>query len=281
MSYILDALKKSDRERKQGEIPGLQSDHGARHGRQKKERKSPLWIWLAAGSVLGLAALALYWGMQRSNIVLQEKLVALENSVGQLKKQPGVDIAPQAGVAEETLSQPMISKGYSDAESTIASKDGGRGQIPAAQEVGAGEAAVQPSVIESENTKRLVATSTQQPGREEKIVIKAENISPKSQTEPVAVPSQSVAPDVGAEAETLLGALPFVQDLPSDVQKILPPLKVAGHVYAKDAAKRMVMINNRICREGDLVENQLYLEQIVWEGVVLRYQEIRFRMNLL
>jgi len=40
------------------------------------------------------------------------------------------------------------------------------------------------------------------------------------------------------------------------------------------------MINNRICREGDLVENQLVLEQIVWEGVVMRYQDIRFRLNL-
>jgi general secretion pathway protein B len=275
MSYILDALKKSDRERKQGEIPGLQSDHGARHGQQGKEKNSSLWIWLAAGSVLGLAALALYWGMQRSNIVLQEKLVALENSVGQLKKQPGVDIAPQAEVTEEAQPQAVTSK-----RNNAASKDGGSGQFPAAQEAGAGEAFAQPSVIESENTKRL-ATSIQQPGREEEIVIKTENISPKSQPAPVTVPPQSVEPDIGAEEETLSGALPFVQDLPSDVQKILPPLKVAGHVYAKDAAKRMVMINNRICREGDLVDNQLYLEQIVWEGVVLRYQEIRFRMNLL
>jgi len=234
-----------------------------------------LWIWLAAGSVLGLAALALYWGMQRSNIVLQEKLVALENSVGQLKKQPGVDIAPQAEVTEEAQPQAVTSK-----RNNAASKDGGSGQFPAAQEAGAGEAFAQPSVIESENTKRL-ATSIQQPGREEEIVIKTENISPKSQPAPVTVPPQSVEPDIGAEEETLSGALPFVQDLPSDVQKILPPLKVAGHVYAKDAAKRMVMINNRICREGDLVDNQLYLEQIVWEGVVLRYQEIRFRMNLL
>jgi hypothetical protein len=55
---------------------------------------------------------------------------------------------------------------------------------------------------------------------------------------------------------------------------------LAGHVYAKERAKRMVIINNRICREGDLVENQLVLEHIIWEGVVFKFQEIRFRVNL-
>jgi hypothetical protein len=101
--------------------------------------------------------------------------------------------------------------------------------------------------------------------REEKTVIRPED-----------VPRKVVQQDVSEMAEIL----PLVQDLPSSVQKSLPHLKLAGHVYSKDAARRMIIINDRICREGDLVENQLYLEQILWEGVVLRYQELRFRMNL-
>jgi len=52
-------------------------------------------------------------------------------------------------------------------------------------------------------------------------------------------------------------------------------------VFSENAAKRMIIINNRICREGDMVEDGLFLDRIIWEGVVLRYQEIRFRMNLL
>lgn len=76
-------------------------------------------------------------------------------------------------------------------------------------------------------------------------------------------------------------SLPLMQDLPDNIRKRLPPLTLAGHVFSENAAKRMIIINNRICREGDMVEDGLFLDRIIWEGVVLRYQEIRFRMNLL
>jgi general secretion pathway protein B len=109
------------------------------------------------------------------------------------------------------------------------------------------------------------------PAGEEKTVIRPENLPVKLQAEVVAV-----EPD----GEDAVGS-PLMHDLPEAVQKLLPPLKLAGHVYAEEAAKRMIIINNRICREGDLVENHLVLEEILWEGVVLRYQDIRFRIKLL
>jgi len=87
-----------------------------------------------------------------------------------------------------------------------------------------------------------------------------------------------------AELETAsqqTDSLPLMQDLPANIRQRLPPLTLAGHVFSENAAKRMIIINNRICREGDMVEDGLFLDRIIWEGVVLRYQEIRFRMNLL
>jgi len=90
-----------------------------------------------------------------------------------------------------------------------------------------------------------------------------------------------VTPEGAPEGEKDAVGPPLMDDLPEAVRKLLPPLKLAGHVYAKEAAKRMIIINNRICREGDLVENHLILEEILWEGVVLRFQDIRFRVKLL
>jgi general secretion pathway protein B len=263
MSYILDALKKSDRERKQGEVPDLQSDHGFRSGHGKREKRSSLWIWLSGGVLLTLSALVLYWGMQRNSVALQEKVSALEKSVVQLKEQPAPVALHPLVVKEETVPQPLRGEEKDNPAVTPA---------PAVPQ----KAVLQPLVIETENDKGLVTDKAQQPVIEEKTVIKPEDAPRKSQPKVVA-PPRSVAPEVASEKAE---ALPLVQDLPASVQKILPPLKLAGHVYAKDATKRMIMINNRICREGDLVENQLVLEQIVWEGVVLRYQDIRFRLNL-
>jgi general secretion pathway protein B len=264
MSYILEALKKSDRERRQGEVPDLQSDHGPRPGHRQRGKKFFLWIWLAGGVLLSLSALVLYWGMQRNSVALQEKISALEKSVVQLKEQPVPVAVPSPVVKEETVPQPPRGE-EKDNPVVIA--------VPAVPQ----KVDSQPLVMETEEDKRLMADNAPQPVMEEKTVIKPENIPQKTPPQVVASPPRSVAAEVASEKAE---ALPLVQDLPDSVQKMLPPIKLAGHVYAKDAAKRMIMINDKICHEGDLLANQLVLEQIVWEGVVLRYQDIRFRMKL-
>jgi len=246
MSYILEALKKSDRERRQGEIPGLQSVHSLQSGHGQREGKFPLWKWLLVSLLAVLSALLLYWGMQRESLAMQEKISALEKSVVQLKEQPlPVAADPPAALHHRASKEAVVAL---------------------------------PLVMETEADTGLMAEKSQQAVTEEETVIRAVDLPRKVQRNGVVPPPKSVEQEVAAETAE---ALPLVQDLPSSVQKILPPLKLAGHVYAKDAAKRMIIINNRICREGDLVENQLYLDQILWEGVVLRYQDIRFRMNLL
>lgn len=125
-------------------------------------------------------------------------------------------------------------------------------QSPALQE----DVVLEPFVMVTEADQGLVPKNAQ-PIPEEKTVIRPEDVPRKV-------------------AETL----PLVQDLPTSVQEGLPPLKLAGHIYSEDSAKRMIIINNRICREGEMVEKQLYLEQILREGVVLRYHDLRFRMHL-
>ncbi|MBU0664401.1 MAG: general secretion pathway protein GspB [Proteobacteria bacterium] len=253
MSYILEALKKSDRERKQGEVPDLQSDHALRSGHGKREKRSSFGQWILLGVVVVLLALVVYWRMQSSSVALQEKISALEKSVVQLKEQPVPEVVHPPAITEEVVPQPP----------SVIEKD----DVPAlVQSSALGEhVALKPFVMATEDAERAVPENISDSGMKEQTVIKPGDLPPQVQQQ---VDSEAVE------------ALPLVQDLPPSVQSILPHLKLAGHVYAKDAAKRMIIINNRICREGDLVENQLYLEQILWEGVVLRYQDIRFRMNL-
>jgi general secretion pathway protein B len=251
MSYILEALKKSDRERKQGEIPDLQSVHGHRPGHGKGKKKSPLWVWLSVGVVLSLSALALYWNTQRNNMAWQEKISALEESVVQLKEQPAALVAHRPAVKEQTAQQQL--RGQADENSAVR-------QLPSLHE----DDVLQPFVMVAKADKGL-ASKNAQSVPEEKTVIRSED-----------VPRRVAPKDISEMAETV----PLVQDLPVSVQDGLPPLKLAGHIYSEDSARRMIIINNRICREGELIDNQIYLEKILRDGVVLRYQEIRFRMNI-
>lgn len=130
----------------------------------------------------------------------------------------------------------------------------------------AAEAGAKPFVMAIEADTGLEPKHVQAPVPAEKTVIRPEDL-----------PRKVAQGGVSETAETW----PLLQDLPPSVQKSLPPLKLAGHVYAEESSRRMIIINNRICREGDLVDDQLYLEEILREGVVLRYQELRFRMNIL
>ena len=65
--------------------------------------------------------------------------------------------------------------------------------------------------------------------------------------------------------------------LPVLIQKRIPALQMSLHAYNRDdKSTSMVQLNDRIMREGDMVTNNIRLEQITAEGVVLRYDGYRF-----
>ena len=74
--------------------------------------------------------------------------------------------------------------------------------------------------------------------------------------------------------------VPLLDELPVAIRAAIPDLSFAGHVYSDVPQKRLIIINNRIVREGDLVTNGLTLEKIDSEGVVLRYESSVFRVKL-
>src|SRR5262249_57442223 len=55
MSYILDALKKAERERQFAKIPTVNTVH-----RSSWDRQRPIWLWIAGAAVLANAALLIW-----------------------------------------------------------------------------------------------------------------------------------------------------------------------------------------------------------------------------
>lgn len=74
--------------------------------------------------------------------------------------------------------------------------------------------------------------------------------------------------------------VPYRVHLPQEIQKEIPQFNFAGHTYADDPKRRMIIINNKILREGDSVDSDTTLVNIIWEGVVLNYKGISFRQKI-
>jgi general secretion pathway protein B len=65
-------------------------------------------------------------------------------------------------------------------------------------------------------------------------------------------------------------------ELPPALRESLPALSVRGFVYSEDPGSRMVVINDRMLQEGDEVAPGLKLERIQPDGAVLSAKGYRF-----
>jgi len=254
MSYILDALKKSDQERKQGEIPTLESVHtdltAARSRRSARQRK---WLLLLFSACLVLVAAGLWqWRSTRVTAPTAEKTAPTE---------------PVAKVGKPTPPAPE-NAGPSDTRQPAAPT-----QTPVAEvAVPVQETAAQQPQVPVQ-VKRPSASVTI---AERTVVPPAEKIEPAPPSR--VIPSSPPPPPQTPAARD--DSPPLLKDLPPDIRKSIPEISMAGHVYSEVPARRMIMINNKIVREGERVGDQLKLLRITWDGVILRHMDTEFQIKL-
>lgn len=86
------------------------------------------------------------------------------------------------------------------------------------------------------------------------------------------------APLAGASAPPDPQTVPFLREMPSEFTRSIPELTVNIHVYAADAAQRVLYINNKPVREGEAVADGIVVESIVADGVVLQRLGTRFKL---
>jgi hypothetical protein len=99
MSYILDALRKSEKERQAGQVPGLPD-----LVTETRQPSSPRWLWLAGFGLLllNLAGLA-YWLLHR-----QEPTPPPAEVANDPVSQPAVPARPAVATADQATPQPPI-----------------------------------------------------------------------------------------------------------------------------------------------------------------------------
>ena len=235
MSYILEALKKSDKDRQREGVPDLQSDHSLPSVKREGSKPSG-WRLSAILILVAVCSGGLFWWQLTGDQELQ--LVEARDDIATLPASP---VSPPAATIQVSDVSAIPSKSV-ELSSEI------KEQI--SREVN--EAVVQAS----KKSSPVFAT------------VSEKNPEPVMNTGGRSSPRQ------------VNTALPLMEELPFEIRAAIPDLTFAGHVYADVARKRLIIINNRIVREGDLIVSGLFLEQISPDGVVLRYETTFFRVIL-
>jgi len=244
MSYILDALKKSEMQARQGELPSIHSSHT---GSAQSHR--PGWLYAlsggAAAAVLFTAAYLLLPGADETTapVVAQSPTptsTAAAQTAQAVAARPIASSPSTPAAIQPVALQPMTSQPAS----------------PPANEP------VQTVAMQPTNTQPVYQQPTAEPSTQ----------APA----PEAIPM----PDIRPQTEAAAPSIPLLSQLPVAVQESLPPIDVSGHIYDARPAARMVFINGNIHREGDMLAANLQLLGITPNGVELSFRNTAFRIEL-
>lgn len=218
MSYILDALRKSDLQRHRGAAPTLLTTHVT----AAAPKQPPLLLY-------GLMAAA---------------LVGTGMVIGWLQpwqtQQPVPAPAP-APVTLETVRKPAR-------------------ELPPPKPSIAAQSVTVPAIPNAETSGRAPKAPTGTPSR-------AVTTMPEK---PAARPAEPM------QEQSVL----TISELPPAIQQALPRMSISVHAYSPKLQDRVVMINNRMMREGQELAPGLRLEQITPDGMIFSFGGYRFRRGL-
>jgi general secretion pathway protein B len=256
MSFILDALKKSEIERQRQNVPGLMDT-----GPAARRPRFPVWaIALSALLAVNLTVLV---------------IVLARGGWPSLSARPTAETraaAPAASGAASSVPAPAPLSTVPTAP--LASAPSASSPAPLPQSVPASPSAAAPPAADSNPPDH--------------------HFSPMDAAPPVyapEVPAES-EPPAGAssaprtrERDPLLTTggdkadqevLPTISELDLTGANALPDLHLDVHVYATKPAERFVYINMRKYQEGNTLAEGPVLERIRRDGVVLDYRGVRF-----
>jgi general secretion pathway protein B len=314
MSYILDALRRADSERERSSVPTLHSQsygspplHGT--GRRATLRSPMPWILGAAGVLLAL--LAWWWLRGTPTTVAPRPTVQAPVNVPAPVVPAPATPAPAAAPSPTVVAvAPPPTSPAPAAQAQPASPTGATAAAPptspvpspapSAQSTSRAPVAAAPPATSAPPapstaparppvpTQAAPAPVTPPPARTTPPAPSANPPVYVAGQAPTAAPAAAppaaaTRPSVPPPASTTARAedrVPRRNELPPEIDRQLPPLRMSGSVYSPEASKRMVIVDGRLMFEGEQGPAGIVVERIQPKSVVLRFQNRRFLVPL-
>ena len=254
MSYILDALRKSEQLRRRGPASALLAPQAT-----SAPRRNGRWL---SQALLGVALIAggIVIGALRPWQIAEPPPAAQSGIVEPLPALPSAPSAPAPVQGREPLRSEQVLPAWNSAavgpttverEDVVEEPKGPAGQKPKAS------AATQFATKSAAREPRPAAVS--RPAKK------------TAKSEPAARATGEDARNQNVTA---------IEELPLAIRQEMPQVAIAVHAYSDVPERRLIGIDDRVLREGETVAPGLVLERITPDGVILRYKDYRFRRGV-
>lgn len=360
MSYILEAIKKSEQEREQGNVPHLYSVHSFNDANEE-ENNFPWPRFIIAVLFILLASAGLFAWFMVSHVHNEEKVASNQpvqverQNTGTFRQMPstkeinkldtvkpvklaevsesvrlvppelksntavnnkvpvkistvpvredikkvigkedtdGLDVAAVKGAMPEQLKQAKPGNKQTSIdnvreENILANKQGHKEMLVDKPAIGrekqkdTAKATIQTQALQPPATAKKINTVAVKTDKVDTKDARGAAVDKSVAKKPVA--KKPIVKKLAAKKWVVKKemAVPHLVDLPESVKRSIPNLKYSGHVYSSLPSHRKVIINGSDIREGDLIADNLLLDEITADGVILQYNEHRFRIDLL
>ncbi len=241
MSYILEALKKSDQQRQRGSTPTLPTAQVI-----VAAPKRPLLMYYGAlAAVLLGAGIAIVWLRPWQ---AEQPAPAAESAAAR----PSIPTPQQAAPAPLPALPEMARKPAPE--------------LPAPNTA----PAVQPAPrVETMKPEASAPAGSAIPSA---IIIAPAHVPEKLMPEKPLLEKSGSPAGVAQDQRTIPMA-----ELPPAIQQEIPAMTIQLHAYSSNPAERLVSINFRMLREGGSLASGIRLEEITPDGMIFSYKGYRFQ----
>lgn len=256
MSYILDALRKSDQQRQRGTSPTLLTAHAA----PEASRRFAYIVYGTFAAILLLAGIGIGWfhPWQQETpapapIVQTPPLTPVE-----IKPREVATVRAPAEPPRKPETEPPARKAAAPTPPVTPAPS------PASAQLAATPSSIAPVIASPPITKSEI-----------KGLVPATVV-----TAPPAAPAAQQLANASPPAPPAEQPIVAFADLPFQIRQEIPRLSIAVHAYSKEPKNRLVTIDNRLLHEGDEAAPGLRLEQITSDGMVFDYKGYRFKRSV-
>ncbi len=251
MSLILEALRKSEAERRRGQAPDVLAEMPV--VQPAARRTAPAWLWLLPLLLVLVAAL---WFVRNREKTLPGTTLPVPT------QQPGREqpAEPALPAVQRLVPQPQAAQA--------------RAARPIAEAPSPPPVADAPPTAPGKHAVRHTTPTTAMPPG----AIPQPAIPQDAQARPLE-PLATRQPATAPPADTNTPRVASLSDLTTNQRESLPPLKISMHLWNADPARRFVILDGNRVVEGDRVGDAV-VKDITTDGVVIDWHGQRIKLPI-